>query len=291
MSNSVILVFSSSNQDTSWDFVKMNLQELSLEDIDIVTNICLDPSVQKKWREAMMQPMEHRKDWLKAMMSKGLHVVAVIGPRGGRNGLVEYLPIQYAPEPVIGTNTLFINCIWIVPPAWEKGYAKKLMEHAINEAQSSGGLSVLAYKGDKWFGYFQYMPSSFFERFGFEEVDQDGSRVLLHLDLGSKEIPSLVLPKTRSFKSNGRNLVEVLFNSQCPWSGWMADKIRRNLKKYEIDIKAINTDSRDVVLEYGLSRGVCVNGTPVLKRMGTVKEVESVVMGVISLTRRVKRST
>jgi len=71
-------------------------------------------------------------------------------------------------------------------------------------------------------------------------------------------------------------VVDVLFNSQCPWSGW-ADKIKRNMKKYNAIVKAINTDDRKVIEEYGLSRGVYINGSPAIKRMASWKEIEPVV--------------
>jgi hypothetical protein len=34
------------------------------------------------------------------------------------------------------------------------------------------------------------------------------------------------------------------------------------------------TDDRSVVEEYGLSRGVCINGKPLIKRMASWKEID-----------------
>ncbi|MHA2600947.1 MAG: GNAT family N-acetyltransferase [Candidatus Thorarchaeota archaeon SMTZ1-83] len=255
----------------------MHVRLLSEEDLDIVADICLDPSVPAKWREIMRPAMEARKDWLRTMMPKGLQVTAVLGPKGERKGLIEHLPIQLASEPVSGTKSLFINCIWVVEAFWRTGVARPLMEHCIKRAEEFGGLSVLAYDGDRWFGFMPYMPSSFFEKFGFAATDRDESRILLHLNLGGDETPSLILPKTRILDRDDKPIVEVLFNNQCPWSGWMVDKVRRSMKKFGARFEVVNTDDRAVVEEYGLSRGVCVNGLPVMKRMATVKEVEAVV--------------
>lgn len=74
-----------------------------------------------------------------------------------------------------------------------------------------------------------------------------------------------------------RSIDDVLFNSQCPWSGWVVDKIERNMKKYDAKVKAINTDNRAVIEEYGMSRGVFLNGEPMVKRMWFRKEVEAIV--------------
>lgn len=262
----------------------MHAHVLSEDDLDIVAGICLDPSVPAKWREIMKPAMEARKDWLRAMMPRGLQVTAVLGPKGEKKGLIEHVPIQLASEPVSGTKSLFINCIWVVEAFWHTGVAQPLMEHCIKRAEEFGGVSVLAFDGDKWFGFMPYMPSSFFEKFGFVAIDRDGSRVLLHLDLGGGEKPTLIPPKTRILDRNDKPVVEVLFNNQCPWSGWMADKVRRAVKKYKAIVEAVNTDDRAVVEEYGLSRGVCVNGMPVMKRMATVKEVEAAVKAALGLT-------
>ena len=258
----------------------MSVYEAGPEELDIVETICLDSSVPKKWKEAMAPCMEERKDWLRVMMKRGLGVATVIGLRGGKKGLIEYCPVELASEPVTGGTSLFINCMWVVPPSWRSGVAKALLSHTIERAKSYGGLTVLGYEGDKWFGFMEYMPSSFFKCFGFRETDHDGSRVLLHLDLGGNEKPALLTAKTRAVPESGKPLVEILFNSQCPWSGWMVDKVTRNLKKYDLVVSAVNTNDRTVLEDYGLSRGVCIDGVPILKRMGTVKEVEALVQEV-----------
>ena len=194
----------------------MQIHEVSTEELDYVTVICLDPSVPSKWREAMKTAMDAQIQWLKTMMHKGLqisvalekpeNVINSLGPKNAKfsemtvhgnfpKGLIEYLPIEFAPEPVKGKKSLFIDCTWVLPPFWHTGVAKNLLERVIQNARHYGGVSVLAYEGDKWFGFFDYMPVNFFKKFGFKEASRDGSRVLLHLDLGADELPSLIYPR------------------------------------------------------------------------------------------------
>ncbi|MFW9767436.1 MAG: GNAT family N-acetyltransferase [Candidatus Thorarchaeota archaeon] len=263
--------------------ISIGIHEVSSNDLDMVTGVCLDPSVPKTWKKAMTSSMDARKKWLASMIPKGLTVAIALGPRRGRRGLIEYVPIQYASEPVLGKTTLFVNCMWVVPPAWDKGVAKALLKYAIEDGKKAGGISVLAYEGDKWFGFFPYMPASFFEKFDFKEVDRDGSRVLLHLDLGGGDIPVLIHPRIRKLSDDSIPTVEILFNNQCPWSGWMVDKAKRALRKYDANVRAVNTDSRKTLELYGLNRGIIINGTPVIKRMATVKEIESVVKELVNL--------
>ena len=113
-----------------------------------VSAICLDPSVSR--REAMRGHMENRLNWLRKMMSRELKIIVALEnpkpevlhyPWAGDirhadlavkgkvpKGLIEYLPIEMALEPVKGENSLFINCIWILPPFWKTGVAKGLMQ-------------------------------------------------------------------------------------------------------------------------------------------------------------------
>jgi len=253
----------------------VNIYEVAAHELDMVAAICLDPSVPKTRKKAMESSMEARKRWLSSMMQVGLKVAVALGPRRGKLGLIEYIPIQHASEPVQGKNSLFINCIWVIPPIWKKGVAKTLLSYAIEQGKKTGGITTLAYDGDKWFGVFPYMPSSFFQKFGFKEVDRDDSRVLLHMDLGGGNQPSLIRPKTQRIPNNGKVVVEILFNNQCPWSGWMVDKAQRALKKYDATVVAVNTDDQKILRKYGLARGVLINGVPAIKRMATVKEIES----------------
>lgn len=258
----------------------MEVREISVDEFDLVSSVCLDPSVRSEWRQVMEPCMNARKKWLRIMMAKGLEVSVVFDKVRGQllpMGLIEYVPIKYAVEPVEGRDSLFINCIWVVPPRWHRGFAKALLERAIEKAKSYGGLSVLAYEGDKWFGFFPYMPTGFFEKFGFREVDRDGSRVLLHLDLGGGDKPKLIEPKTGKVEVKGGLVVDVFCCSQCPWSGLMVDRVKRGLKKRGVKINVVSTDDRRVVEEYGISRGVCVNGEPVIKQMASLKEIRSAV--------------
>jgi len=278
--------------------MSMQVREVSPRELELISAICLDPSVPPRWREIMEPCMVERKKWLGDMMTRGLQIsVALEEPevvakslglktkkvkaksvRGSiAKGLIEYVPIEFACEPVESEGGLFINCIWVVPPFWRRGVARALLERCIEKARAYGGVSVLAYEGDKWFGFFPYMPASFFENFGFREVDRDGSRVLLHLNLGGDRKPRLIKAKTGKVRKKDKLVVDVFYSSQCPWSGWMVDKVKRGMKKHDAVVNAINTDDRKMIEEYGLSRGVCINGAPIIKRMASWKEIESIV--------------
>jgi hypothetical protein len=171
--------------------VAMQILEVSAGDLDYVARLCLDPFMPPAWREAMQPAMDVRKEWLKAMMYKGLRVLValeesddVLRSFGARNkkirelvirgrvpkGLIEYVPIEFAPEPVRGGKSLFVNCIWVLSKFWSGGVAKSLMERFIEDAKACGGASVLAYEGDKWFGFFPICLPAFLKSLGLKRL-------------------------------------------------------------------------------------------------------------------------
>jgi GNAT superfamily N-acetyltransferase len=252
----------------------LEFRKITVDELQYVSYLCLW-GVSRKQKEAMNEHMAKRLKWIEEMMQKGLKIIVALGPRKSKKGLIEYLPIEMAPESVRGEKSLFINCVWVLPRCSKAGVGEGLMQHFLKEATKVGGATVLAYEGDKWFGYFDYMPASFFKRFGFRETSRDGTRVLLHLDLGSHQSPLLLAPKRRKVKAEGKTVIDVFCNSQCPWCGWMADKVMENVKHHGVTANLISTDSRDIMEEFGISRGISINGDPVIKRMATWKEIKS----------------
>ncbi|MFX1454999.1 MAG: hypothetical protein ACFFDB_06450 [Promethearchaeota archaeon] len=276
----------------------MKIHTVSTIEMEYIDAVCLDPSVDKKTRKIMDSSMTKRVDWIKEMMKKGLRIlVALDKPKEeiihykwvGKMlhsdlavqglvpmGLLEYLPIDYALEPVNGSDSLFINCMWILPPFWKIGIGKSLIDHLILIAQEYGGISVITYEGVKWFGTsIKYMPADFFKNFGFKEVDKDGERILLYLDLGVKEPPKFILPKSIPHNEKDKITLEIFYNSQCPWSKYMINTIKKELINYpKLEIKLVNTDDRKVIKKTGISRGIRINGKPVIKRMASWEEVK-----------------
>ncbi len=260
---------------------RLEFRKITAEELPYVSYLCLW-GISQKQKEAMKGHMEKRLKWIEEMWSKGLEIIVALGPRKSKKGLIEYLPIEFAPEAVEGKDSLLINCVWVLPRFNRAGVGKGLMSHFLDDARKVGGASVLSYEGDKWFGYFDYMPTSFFKRFGFEEVSRDETRVLLHLDLGAHTKPELLTPKSQRIKKKDKTVVDVFCNSQCPWCGWMADEVTRNVTDPDMIIRQINTDNRESIEKFGLARGISINGKPVIKRMTAWKEIRSVLDGATS---------
>jgi GNAT superfamily N-acetyltransferase len=277
----------------------MEIDPISENNLDILRGICLDPSVDKKTKIFMENSMEERITWVKEIMSKGLEIlVAHEKPRNeiihykwagkmlhsdlaiqGRvyMGLLEYIPIEHALEAISGENSLFINCMWILPPFWQTGTGKALLESFVDKAREFGGASVIAYENEKWFGTsINYMPASFFKKFGFQEIERDGTRVLLYLDLGLSSPPKFIPFRSQDFDDISGPCLDIFFNSQCPWARFMINTFKQGLEKYpQVKIQCISTDKAEISRSIGISRGICFNGKPIIKRMASWEELKS----------------
>jgi len=276
----------------------MKVKKISETEIDFIPAICLDPSVGKQSIAAMQEGMSDRLIWIKKMMEIGLEIfLALEKPKNEEihykwvgkilhsdlairgqvpMGLLECVPIEHALEPIKGEKSLFINCLWILPPFWGKGVGRALIEFLINRAKEIGGVSTIAYDGDKWCGTsINYMPISFFKKFGINEIERDESRVLLHLDLGADKPPKFVYPQYETLESEKDTPLIAFYNSQCPWSKLMINELNKNTeKKPKIKPKIISTNNRELIEKYGISRGLLIEGKPILKRIALWTEMQ-----------------
>lgn len=93
----------------------VRIVEFSGDNLDLVDGLCLHPDDPHKMLEVMTPYMEARKVWLQDMVIKGLHLAVALGADEQKLGLMECVPIEQAAEAVRGANSLFINCLWVLP--------------------------------------------------------------------------------------------------------------------------------------------------------------------------------
>ncbi|MFW9951543.1 MAG: GNAT family N-acetyltransferase [Candidatus Thorarchaeota archaeon] len=272
--------------------------KITKDQLDFIPAICLDPSVGKDGKEKMKEAMNKRVEWIKEMMTNGLEIfIALEPPRdeiisykwagklkhsdlviNGKvpMGLLECMPIEYALEPIRGKNSLFINCMWILPPFWEKGVGKALVTKFIERAREVGSATVIGYDRTNWFETsIKYMPMAFFKKYGFIEVDRDEERVLLFLDFKKNQSPTFIPTNFNPEFETRKDKLSVFFNYQCPWSTYMVKEIQEGIKQFEnLDLSIISTNNKKIVKEFGISRGIILNSIPVFKRMDTWNQVK-----------------
>ncbi|MFX0012186.1 MAG: GNAT family N-acetyltransferase [Candidatus Hermodarchaeota archaeon] len=276
----------------------MEIKKVTNKELIYIPAICLDPSVGKDGKEVMSNAMDKRIDWIKEMMKKGLELfIALEEPRdeilnykwlGKINhrdlaindkvpmGLLESIPIEYALEPIAGKDMLFINCMWILPPFWGKGVGTALLTAFRKSAQKVGAGSVIAYDKERWFDTtIEYMPMNFFKKNNFIEVDRDGGRVLMFLDIKNVNPPTFLSINTNLERKSQKLCLNIFCNDQCPWSTYMVKEFQEGIKSCEnIEINIISTNKKKTIEKFGISRGVVLNNNAVYKRMVTWEQVK-----------------
>ena len=89
--------------------------------------------------------------WFHEYYPRGLRIKALVSPQGGYQGMVEYLPGQYAHRPVEADGYLFIHCIFVGfrNEFKGKGYGSALIDACIRDAQQAQmqGVAVVTRNG------------------------------------------------------------------------------------------------------------------------------------------------
>lgn len=176
-----------------------------------------------------------KKEWLKERIEEG-HVFRKLNAKG--KIFIEYAPLEKAWIPVNGKDFLYIYCLWVAGSFKGKGYAKELIEYAIEDAKSKGksGICTISSKKKKPF----LSEKKFFEHYGFKVVDCIGDYELLSLSFNSEE------PK---FNDNVRKMevdtmdFTIYYNKQCPYTANCIKEIEEYAKENNISLNIIKIDT------------------------------------------------
>ena len=186
--------------------------------------------------------LRNKIEWFNAYYPKGLKIKVVFSEKGGYQGMLEYLPGNFAHRPVNAENYMFIHCIFVGFKNEFKGqgYALSLIDACIEDAKEEKmlGVAVVTRKG-------AFMASSeIFLKKGFNIVDNvepDFNLLAFKFDAKSKD-PSFrtdILDKLDEYK-NGLTIIRSV---QCPYTEKNVNAIldsaknKFNLKTNLIDLK------------------------------------------------------
>ena len=272
----------------------METRELKEDELDSAILPCVDPT----FRKTLNDGMTLRKEFLTRMMKKGLSILVASEDQKGREkldypgvgkvrtedlssegkiiaGLVEYLPIEETNFPVSGRNLAFIDCIWVIPPFWRSGVAKNLMQTFFEKTHDLdfSGAAVIAYEKESWWGFFDYMPSWFFHKFGFRQVERDGNSILMLKSYKNAKPPKFILPERKSTSKPGRVKGELFWSRQCPYSWWVKKLAEEEFgKNTNVELSLVNTDDRKTVEKFRITFGLAIDGRIIYNRIPSWRE-------------------
>jgi len=156
-------------------------------------------------------------DWFKEYYQKGLRIKIVFSQKGGYQGMLEYIPGEYAHRPVDADGYLFIHCIFVgfKKDFKGKGYALSLLDECIKEAidKKMLGVAVVTRKGS-------FMASNnIFLKKGFQIIDSvkpDFDLLVLKFAKESKD-PKFKPNMDEILKKYDKGLT-IMRSAQCPYT-------------------------------------------------------------------------
>jgi GNAT superfamily N-acetyltransferase len=155
--------------------------------------------------------------WMKERFRQGLRIKTLYSPADGNQGMIEYIPGEYAWRPVEAEGYLFVHCLFLgfKKEYKGKGLGSRLLSHCIDEAKDMGmkGVASVTREGSFMAG------SGIFLKNGFRIVDRaapDFSLAALIFEEGSPP-PRFKPGWDRRLRPYARGLT-IIRADQCPYT-------------------------------------------------------------------------
>lgn len=183
-----------------------------------------------------IESYEAKKAWLKHEFGNG-YIFRRLDERA--KVFIEYCPAEIAWIPVTAPDYLMVNCFWVSGQYKGKGYAKALLQTAIDEAKAQGknglvtvvGTSKLPFMGDtKWF-----------LKQGFETVEKlQYGFSLLTKKLNSKAKNPNFNKSVQSGECSEKIGLVAYYTNRCPFSEYNVNtELNKTAEKRKIPLKII----------------------------------------------------
>ncbi len=155
-----------------------------------------------------------KKEWLKTQFDKG-YVFRRLDERA--KVFIEYVPAENAWMPIDAPNYLAIGCFWVSGQYKGKGYAKALLQTAIDDAKSQGKSGLVTVVGTKKFHFMS--DTKWLIRQGFEIVDNTTSEFSLvalkfNKDVANPKFKESVMSSECAIKEG----ITVYYSNRCPFT-------------------------------------------------------------------------
>ena len=126
-------------------------QDTDIEIIDLTPDTIADYGVCGYKDAAKHLELRNKIAWYARYYPKGLRIKAVMSRQGGYQGMLEYVPGEYAHRPVEAAEYLFIHCLFVgFKSAYKgQGLATLLLQECMDEAREGHcqGVAVVTRKG------------------------------------------------------------------------------------------------------------------------------------------------
>jgi len=197
--------------------------------------------------------------FLRGMHDAGLRAkVALL--EGRHVGFLYVMPIEVCPWGPLGSDLAAVPCLFVVTDEQGAGIGRALLEAGEGEARRQGmkGVTLQALHSDFWF-----MPASFFEKHGYEEIDRRGRFGLLWKPFDPKAVPPRFLTPSYTYEPvPGKAVVDLFWNAFCETSAVETLRVREVAAEFgdAVVLNEYPAEDREVLLRHQIPRAIYVNG-------------------------------
>lgn len=179
--------------------------------------------------------VNQKKEWIKDRIKEG-HTFRKLNAQG--KIFIEYAPLEYAWTPISGNNFMYIYCLWVAGSFKGKGYAKELLEYAIEDAkkQKKNGICIISSKKKKPF----ISEKPFLEHYGFKVVDEVNDYELLSLSFNNEQPKFNDAAKKMEIESKE---FTIYYSPECPYTANSIKEIEEYSKEQNIKVNIIKIDT------------------------------------------------
>ncbi len=186
------------------------------------------------------QSYQAKKDWLRKEFENG-YIFRRIDARA--KVFIEYGPAEKAWLPINAPNYLQINCFWVSGKYKGNGYAKTLLQYAIDDAVSQGKNGLVTVVGTKKFHFMS--DTKWLLRQGFEECEKLSSGFSLLVKKINTEADNPVFKESvKSGECEIKKGIVVYYSNRCPFSEYhVTNSLTETAKNRSLPLKIIKIES------------------------------------------------
>lgn len=183
-----------------------------------------------------------KKDWLRREMEHG-YVFRRLDARA--KVFIEYGPAAIGWAPVIAPDYLLINCFWVSGQYKGKGYAKQLLQLAIDDAKQNNYKGLVTVVGTKKFHFMS--DTKWLLKQGFKTMEQTSSGFsLLALKLEATAVDPTFNDSVKTGRCKETTELTVYYSNRCPFSALHVEHVLvATAKKRNLSLTIVKLESSE----------------------------------------------
>ena len=156
---------------------------------------------------------------------------------------IEYVAAEKAWIPVDAPNYLMINCLWVSGQYKGKGYAKNLLQTAIDEAKQQGKNGLVTVVGTAKLPFL--CDAKWFLRQGFQTVEKlPYGFSLLVMKLNTKAQNPSFNPSVQGGECLEKNGLVVYYSNRCPFTEYyVKTELTQTAEKRKLPLKILKINT------------------------------------------------